>query len=996
MSGRGSEGEPDLAQEAKIELEKAEGVSREDIEAALVALSDDGVIDSNHSYAWVKTAVQNALKQAEQNDDGLVEIQDKEENKQKEGIPVDYLIEGLLQKIGHGDTVTSYKGIVENEDDRETWGETPDGNSGKESLISKLEAIKDASSQGLCELAIKLIKASHRYYEIKRPSTALDGGGQYSGNHWRTKLEAHYVSRDGRGTSNNKEENYIKLAEKELTRRLEVRLGSSAVAPPPPEPPEPPQPPQPPEPEPIHITGEQAGRATKEAGEIIAAMQAEEKNRLIERALDRAGFFGSLLFRKKIIKEVESAGEYQVPESIQKTIKEYTLSKVINKNITASGGEVFRLMDKFGYKTDREGQFIPPHPDSNTGWLGRLLRPNRAKTTGATFLGGMALGHIARNAIAGVLGAVGGGALAGGLFGFLRGKREAAEATTSGESWTRELDAALASQDDLAIEVACHKVERIFADENARNEFFRDRTRMEASKILERYREGIRRLSLNRMANEEAGSEPYAIIEERNNAVAEKYAAFCHEMAEGEEQFMRTYTEAYQNALGRELRIISVSAQSDLNLNEKGQREAVEKGYNRDTNERRRIRRGIVARSAIRGALVGGIAGGIGWYVGNLLSNLSGGGGEIAAVGTGEEAGGSAVGTGTSETPQHWGLFSNENYMREQGFTVAAAKQQGFEDILNHPDCPTQVFDGVAYAGTDQGAALREAVLTWKDLDLRGMDQVRLANLMNFAGDPSVAPGVDAGSYRISLEQVQAVIDHIRDNGEIGILDANKVMANVGMREVATAIATSPVGEAGQEAAKTMWPGWPLIAGAAGYAGGYGVDNARRRAELDATNASGPIAPPPLGVRGPLAPIAPRPPEPEPESEPAPGPPSTTESIATEPENTGSEERKEKLKKKLQIEGLYNTDDLISAIEEVDEGITLPVLAGNIKARALLLVDKIKQKANTTNNFDLSALFGNSVSEGTLEQLVEVLATELLRNYDELQSLGAAKEGPKT
>ncbi len=988
MSGPRSEGEPDSAQEAKIELEKAEGVSQEDIEAALAALSDDDAIDSNHSYAWVRQAVQDALQKAEISDDGLVKIQDENGNEQKEGIPVDYLIEGLLQKIGHDDITTDYKNIITKEDDRETWGTTPEGHPGKESLISKLKAIKDTSPQtALCELAIKLIEASHRYYEIKRPSTVLYGNGQYSDNHWRTKLEAHYVSRDGRGIPNDQEENYIELAEKELTRRLEVRLDSSVVAPPP-LPPEPPQPPTPPEPEPIHITEEQAERATKEAGEIIAAMQAEEKNRLIERALDRAGFFGSLLFRKKIIKEVESAGEYQVPESIQKTIKEYTLSKVINKNITASGGEVFRLMDKFGYKTDREGQFIPPHPDSNTGWLGRLLRPNRAKTTGATFLGGMALGHIARNAIAGVLGAVGGGALAGGLFGFLRGKREAAEATTSGESWTRELDAALASQDDLAIEVACHKVERIFADENARNEFFRDRTRMEASKILERYREGIRRLSLNRMANKEAGSEPYATTEERDNAVAEKYAEFCHKMAEGEEQFMRIHGEAYQNALGRELRIISVSAPDDLSPNENRQREAVEKGYNRDTNERRRIRRGIVARSAIRGALVGGIAGGIGWYVGNLLSNLSGGGGEVAAVGTGEEAGGSAVGTGTSETPQHWGLFSNENYMREQGFTVAAAKQQGFENILNHPDCPTQVFDGVAYAGTDQGAALREAVLTWKDLDLRGMDQVRLANLMNFAGDPSVAPGVDAGSYRISLEQVQAVIDHIRDNGEIGILDANKVMANVGMREVATAIATSPVDEAGQEAAKTMWPGWPLIAGAAGYAGGYGVDNARRRAEIDATNASGPIAPPPLGVRGPLAPIAPRPPE----SEPAPGPPSTTEPTATESENTDSEERKEKLRKKLQIEGLYNTDDLISAIKEVDEGITLPALAGNIKARAPLLIDKIKQKANT-EGFNLSALFGNSVPEDTLKQLVEVLATELLRNYDELQSLG---EGSKT
>jgi len=516
---------------------------------------------------------------------------------------------------------------------------------------------------------------------------------------------------------------------------------------------------------------------------------------------------------------------------------------------------------------------------------------------------------------------------------------------------------------------------------------------MEASKILERYREGIRRLSLNRIANEL--TESYDTEQERDNAVAERYTAFCHKMAEGEEQFMRAHGGVYQSALEQELRIIRVPAPDDLSEDEQGIRRQVEIGYNRDTNERRRIRRGIVARSAIRGALVGGIAGGIGWYVGNLLSNLSGGGGEAAAVGTGEEAGGSAVGTGTSETPQHWGLFSNENYMREQGFTVAAAKQQGFEDILNHPDCPTQVFDGVAYAGTDQGAALREAVLTWKDLDLRGMDQVRLANLMNFAGDPSVAPGVDAGSYRISLEQVQAVIDHIRDNGEIGILDANKVMANVGMREVATAIATSPAGEAGQEATKTMWPGWPLIAGAAGYAGGYGVDNARRRAELDATNASGPIAPPPLGVRGPLAPIAPRPPKPEPESGPASELSPTTQPTPAESESTGSEEREEELKDNLQIESLYNTDELISAIEEVNKGIKIPFLSNDTETRTLLLVDKIKQKARDSS-FDLSTLFGDHVTKNTLNSLVKRLATELLRNYDELQSLKKAEEGPKT
>ena len=1080
MSGLEPERSPDFAQEAKIELEKAEGVSREDIEAALAALSGDDAIDSNHSYAWVRQAVQDALQKAETSGDGLVEIQDKEGNEQKEGIPVDYLIEGLLQKIGHDDIITSYKSIVEDEDDRETWGATPEGRSGKEDLINRLKERRDLIIRALerlseikagegesdrahwCDLAAELIKKSYRYYEIKRPSSKLDENRAYPSNRWRIELEARHISQDGRSTLHDTDPNYA-LAEKELTRRLEVRLsspnesaepepsddgstsmiytprsdlappdetdiattqsespepiestGSLAIAPPPenkpegnddsgegsepshtpPSPPRPqPTPPVPPVPPPPTDNNRRI-LARKEAENIIKAMEEEEKNRLIERALDRAGFFGSLLFRKRITKEVVDSGEYRVPDNVRATIREYTLSRALDRNITASGGEVRRLMDHFGYELDEMGEFRPPHPDSNTGWLGRLLRPNRAKTTGATFLGGMALGHIARNAIAGVLGAVGGGALAGGLFGFLRGKREAAEATTSGESWTRELDAALASQEEAAIELACHKVERIFADENARNEFFRDRTRMEASKILERYREGIRRLSLNRMANELARS--YDTEQERDNAVAERYTAFCHEMAEGEEQFMRTHGGAYQSALEQELRIIRVPAPGDLSEDEQRIRRQVEIGYNRDTNERRRIRRGIVARSAIRGALVGGIAGGIGWYVGNLLSNLSGGGGEAAAVGTSEEVGGSAVGTGTSETPQHWGLFSNENYMREQGFTVAAAKQQGFENILNHPDCPTQVFDGVAYAGTDQGAALREAVLTWKDLDLRGMDQVRLANLMNFAGDPSVAPGVDAGSYRISLEQVQAVIDHIRDNGEIGILDANKVMANVGMREVATAITTSPVGEAGQEAAKTMWPGWPLIAGAAGYAGGYGVDNARRRAEIDTTNASGPIAPPPLGVRGPLAPIAPRPPEPEPEVEPAPEPPPATKQTATESENTGSEERKKELRDNLQIEGLYTADKLINDIRQGDNALARLGLGNNPPARARILIDNIRQRASE-QNFTLSDLFkGLSLRNDTLDFLIKELATARLRDYDELQSLEAAKEGPKT
>lgn len=630
-----------------------------------------------------------------------------------------------------------------------------------------------------------------------------------------------------------------------------------------------------------NVTDTERREANSLADNILTAMRDEERNRLIERGLDGAGFFKSVFFPGKVVSEIDTADaqgnrRYDASPEIEAMIREYALQLVTNQQITASGNEVFRLMQSRGFVIDlnRNGQFVPQHADSS--WLNRLVHFDRSKTTGLNFLGGMAIGYTAKRTLshlvstlaplAGGLGAaIGIGTVIGAGSGALVGKREGSEATSSGESWTSELDAALATSQEGQIRLACHKIEKIFNDPRANREFFRGRTRMEASRVLQRYREGIRRLALIEMsrnvARERDAREGFGSEQERDAFVAEKYAQFCRTMAQGEGQVMTSFGNSYSQALLREVGIIAedvggsqvpgTRADADvvpnapgINPADQNIRRQIEAGYARDTQIRRRQRQRIVATSVVRGAIMGAGAGAVGWYVGNWFAGLIDPhhGAAVAGAGAHADVPGGHSGVGP-EGMGHTPFFTNDNTMPEQGFTVEHAQQLGFGELMNDQRCPTAFLDGHAFVGTDQGAALREAVLLWRDdLNLHDMNPEHLANLMNFAGSPDSAVPHDSGAgYHIMREQVQAIIDHVWNNGEVAeanIFDANQIMVDQAMRsasEAAGTVAPATAAAAG-ETAKGIWPGWLLLAGATGWAAGYGADSARRNDQIRATN----------------------------------------------------------------------------------------------------------------------------------------------------------------
>ena len=584
-------------------------------------------------------------------------------------------------------------------------------------------------------------------------------------------------------------------------------------------------------PPPERITIEQRREAGKLSEAIIRAMRQEEKDRIVRNAFERASIFKVIFGGRALRREAETQAESRITTEIRQAVEEYALQKVTGQAANASSKEIFRLMQEYKFDLDDKGRFVPPHDQKQSGlskFLSRAISP-----TATTFVGGMVLGKLTRAAlvplIGGLGGAIGGGAFIGGISGWLRGRREARESLFSGDAWEADIDRALNSGNESQIELACHKVERLLTDEKTKNEFFSNRTRLEATMLLNKYREGIRRLALKRMAEDVASRENFeGSMTDYNNFIAEKYTAFNKEFTtQGEERFMGDYQQAYSGALGREVGIVAVGSRAGTQ--EAGARKAIEQQFNQEAEEKRKERRRIVNNAILKGVLIGGVAGGVGWLIGDLLSGGGGHGG--AAVGEVNKP--EVIGPPLHESGgQHWGYFTNENTMPEQGNTLAYAQSRGFDELLQNPNMPTTHIDGVLYAGTDQGAAIREAVRTfdtrgvidWSQVDAKGIDHTHIINLMNFAGSHDAAVSVDTGAgYHLSAEQIQAVVNNVAEKGDAGVLDANAILAGTGMEATRNAVA-----EGAAEGSKGLWPGWLLIAGGAGVIGSYGTDEARR------------------------------------------------------------------------------------------------------------------------------------------------------------------------
>lgn len=576
------------------------------------------------------------------------------------------------------------------------------------------------------------------------------------------------------------------------------------------------------------ISSAQRREATKMAENMIREMEREERERLIQRSLDGAGFLGALFFRGRHVDKVTKEGNFLITPEIRQLIEEYCLREVTGQMITRSGDEVRRLMHQFGFEMNAQGEFDPPHQQGGFDArhpgdsAARIL--NRIKPTGGNFLFGMGLGYATRAAITGIFGglggAVGGGILTGGIFGFLRGRREGTESFYSGDAWLNEVNAGLNSGTEAQIELACHKVEMILGNEEQREQFFRNRTRMEAARLLERYREGIRRLALIRMTNEVADREFNGTEEQRQAFLAQRYAQYCGEMASGgEQQLMYHYGNEYCNALAREVGIISSEENHpDLQPDDRPAREQVQLSYQNDLQEKQQRYRTLVIRATVVGALTGGIAGGLGWYVGHLVSG---------AIGVQPGS------TGIGPDGHHYGTFTNEYSLSHDAFTPESAEAHGLGDLIYDPRCPIRIEDGQLFVGTDQGAALSEATKLWSDqLNFHGMDQNHVYDLMHLAGSHiNQLPVSPEYGYTTSLEQIQAGIDHIAATGDHGIFDFSEVFTRDGIKEAVTTIAAPdyayPV--------PNPWPGWLYVAGGAGFAAGSVYDAMRRSSEITAT-----------------------------------------------------------------------------------------------------------------------------------------------------------------
>lgn len=576
------------------------------------------------------------------------------------------------------------------------------------------------------------------------------------------------------------------------------------------------------------ISSAQRREATKMAENMIREMEREERERLIQRSLDSAGFLGALFFRGRHVDKVTKEGNFLITPEIRQLIEEYCLREVTGQMITRSGDEVRRLMHQFGFEMNARGEFDPPH--QQVGFdarypgdsAARIL--NRIKPTGGNFLFGMGLGYATRAAITGIFGglggAVGGGILTGGIFGFLRGRREGTESFYSGEAWLNEVNAGLNSGTEAQIELACHKVEMILGNEEQREQFFRNRTRMEAARLLERYREGIRRLALIRMTNEVTDREFNGTEEQRQAFLAQRYAQYCGEMASGgEQQLMYHYGNEYCNALAREVGIISSEQNPpDLQPDDRPAREQVQLSYTNDLNEKQQRYRALVIRATVVGALTGGIAGGLGWYVGHLVSG---------AIGVQPGS------TGIGPDGHHYGTFTNEYSLSHDAFTPESAEAHGLGHLIYDPRCPIRIEDGQLFVGTDQGAALSEATKLWSDqLNFHGMDQNHVYDLMHLAGSHiNQLPVSPEYGYTTSLEQIQAGIDHIATTGDHGIFDFSEVFTRDGIKEAVTTIAAPdyayPV--------PNPWPGWLYVVGGAGFGAGSVYDAMKRSAEIKAT-----------------------------------------------------------------------------------------------------------------------------------------------------------------
>lgn len=653
------------------------------------------------------------------------------------------------------------------------------------------------------------------------------------------------------------------------------------------------------------------------AGRAKTLAEQEERDRIYTQRLDKMGFLGAL-FRSRA--ERREANKFSIAEDSpeMRHIRSYAyeqalrqilerrwtdqarINRLIGQLIPESQRQANRLMEQttFGsdargfsremWARDRTGALVPTGerdiPFGEGTWWGRLFEPRRVRPTGGIFLGGAGLGFLARQGISRVIGLIGtglgwsmvGGGIAGGVMGFLKGRRQATEALYSGEAWSRELDTALASGNEDEIRRACFKVENLLGARQ--NEIFRDRSRVEALGVISRYQEGLRRLALGRISRETAEAAPGLGEDEKRTLAADKYAELCRAVAADERKLMESpaFYSVYKNAILDELRVIGpeeVSAPGGpsypiasreisgraLTAAEQAKKDALRGDLESQIKEKKGRWWRIAGTAALKGALLGAVAGGVGWWVGHWISGMLSGHGQDAATAAGGAHHGAVPGPGapgpegavpapggvvpgpgglvphgTEVAPaggQHWIQLTNRFTIPQQEFTEAHARAIGFGDVLDKYQYAIDTYadpaTGIHYAQYDIGGYIREAARIGGHvgegygnpaeslINWQGANESTVhhfVNALNLLGRHHLEVPIGAEYPAVSTEQLQALYDAWRTGGD-------DIMVNGAGWQIINDHGFMAVGNAIHEAAGAAGAVGSEAAGTAGAAG---------------------------------------------------------------------------------------------------------------------------------------------------------------------------------
>jgi len=551
---------------------------------------------------------------------------------------------------------------------------------------------------------------------------------------------------------------------------------------------------------------------------IIDGIEADAKRAALARIRGGMGIWGRVknFFHggKDAEKKLNPDRDYKLSEE-QVTLIENLVAEGTAQNANeGSLKEVRELARACGITFDANWQ-IQKTPDAAMGKILAKILPKSVTTFLVAGGAGMAVRTTIRGLVGGVLGAAGGGAVVGGLFGYWRGLEMGREAVFGGEAWYNEVTAQMKTGSPKEIRSAVGKIYRLLGNESERSKYFKNRSQLEIIRLLDLQRKGLESLAIYTMAEafaEGANEGEITTEDEMREKAAAKYVELCGSSAAADDNMAVEYNAALSRAIG----IVKPGLTAEGVLDKQRQGE-IEKDYRGRIAAKKKVTGEVAKKAALYGALAGGLAGGAGFLLGHLIADQISG---HAAEHAGQQA--------ASETVIHNMSFENINGGPNGGLSLDQMFHPGSEysDILSDPRCPVPIMhDGIAMYGTDQGAALREAFRYAFDHNMIKMPEAyvgderfmnHICNLMYFAGhDANPLPG----NYDFTSVQLQKVFDNIilNGNGNMGVFNVGDILAKSALDSAA---------EHGSSWVSEL-PKWALLAAAGGAM--VGLNEADRR-----------------------------------------------------------------------------------------------------------------------------------------------------------------------